>query len=221
MTGKSKTLIVILAFITMVVGAFTFKVMRQKPAMPTQSVNEIAKGLDIEAVIYPKAKQLPDFTMTAHTNTAFTQQELLGKWSIVFFGFTFCPDICPTTMASLGEIADNIPNDVAAQTQFVFVSVDPERDTVEQLAGYVPFFNEEFIGVVGSAEQLEVFSKSLGAVYVKVPFGDSYQMQHTGRVFIINPQGQRFGIFAEDHSNPGVLDVATMTNDLTKIVQNF
>ncbi len=209
MTGISKTVLLLVTFIMMVIGAFTFKVLKTS-AEP-----------DIQAMIYPKPKQLPEFTMTAHTNTEFSQDQLLGKWSIVFFGFTFCPDICPTTMASLGEVANNIPADVAQKTQFVFVSVDPERDTVEQLAGYVPFFNEEFIGVVGTPEQLEIFSKSLGAVYLKVPFGDSYQMQHTGRIFIINPQGQRFGIFAEDHSNPGVLDVPTMTSDLTQIVRSY
>lgn len=209
MTGIQKTVVALLAFITIVVGAFTFKTLRTN-AEP-----------DIQAVVYPKPKQLPEFSMMAHTNTEFTEQNLLGKWSIVFFGFTFCPDICPTTMASLGEIADNLPSEIAEQTQFVFVSVDPERDTVEQLSQYIPFFNEEFIGLVGTSDQLEIFSKSLGAVYVKVPFGDSYQMQHTGRVFIINPQGQRFGIFAEDHTNPGILDVATMTSDLTQIIRHY
>ena len=209
MNAKSKTVILIVAFMLMVTGAFTYKVLKTT-AEP-----------DIQALIYPKPKQLPDFEMTAHTNTPFSQDQLLGNWTVVFFGFTFCPDICPTTMASLGEVADNLPKDIAAKTQFVFVSVDPERDTVERMAGYVPFYNEDFIGVVGSPDQLEIFSKSLGAVYIKVPFGDTYQMQHTGRIFIINPQGQRFGIFAEDHTNPGVLDVPTMSRDLIQIVRNY
>jgi len=208
MTGNSKTILFIVAFITMVLGAFTFKVLKTN-AEP-----------EIQALIYPKPKQLPDFTMTAHTNTEFSENNLLGKWSVVFFGFTYCPDICPTTMSDLGELADNLPEDVAKKTQFLFVSVDPERDTVEQLANYVPFFNEEFIGAVGTPDQLEIFSKSLGAVYVKVPWGDSYQMQHTGRIFIVNPAGQRFGIFAEDHTNPGVLNVPVMTSDLIQIVRN-
>lgn len=208
MTGNSKTILFLVAFITMVLGAFTFKVLKSN-AEP-----------DIQALIYPKPKQLPDFTMTAHTNTEFSENNLLGKWSVVFFGFTYCPDICPTTMTDLGELAENLPDDVANKTQFLFVSVDPERDTVEQLANYVPFFNQEFIGAVGTPEQLEIFSKSLGAVYVKVPFGESYQMQHTGRIFIINPAGQRFGIFAEDHTNPGVLNIPVMTSDLIQIVRN-
>lgn len=208
MTGNSKTILFLVAFITMVLGAFTFKVLKTN-AEP-----------EIQALIYPKPKQLPDFTMTAHTNTEFSENNLLGKWSVVFFGFTYCPDICPTTMSDLGELAENLPEDVAKKTQFLFVSVDPERDTVEQLANYVPFFNEEFIGAVGTPDQLEIFSKSLGAVYVKVPWGDSYQMQHTGRIFIVNPAGQRFGIFAEDHANPGVLNVPVMTSDLIQIVRN-
>ncbi|MEL0034945.1 MAG: SCO family protein [Gammaproteobacteria bacterium] len=208
MTGNSKTILFLVAFITMVLGAFTFKVLKTS-AEP-----------EIQALVYPKPKQLPEFTMMAHTNTEFTERDLLGKWSVVFFGFTYCPDICPTTMTDLGEMAESLPEDVAKLTQFLFVSVDPERDTVEQLANYVPFFNQEFIGTVGTPEQLELFSKSLGAVYVKVPYGDSYQMQHTGRIFIINPAGQRFGIFAEDPVNPGVLNVPVMTSDLTQIVRD-
>ena len=207
MSGITKTLIFLVAFVIMVIGAFTYKVLRTNPEP------------DIQALIYPTPKQLPEFKMTSHTNQAFDQDNLLGKWSVVFFGFTYCPDICPTTMASLGEMETALPEDVARKTQFLFVSVDPERDTIEKLNTYVPFFNEDFTGLVGDPQQLEIFSKSLGAVYLKVPMGESYQMQHSGRIFIINPQGQRFGIFAEDHANPGQLDITTMTSDLIQIVR--
>jgi protein SCO1/2 len=207
MTGKSKTVIAILMLVAAVLGGFVYKIHRQNQAV------------EIKALLYPTPKLLPDFEMTSHTNESFSQNQWLGKWSVVFFGFTFCPDICPTTLSALAEVYDNLPPDVKSKTQFVMVSVDPERDTVERLAGYVPFFNEDFIGIRGSAEQLKTLSMSVGAVYMKQPMGDTYTMQHTGRIFIVDPMGRRFGIFAEDHTNPAIVDVAQVTSDLIQIVR--
>ena len=203
-----KTVIALLILVSAVLGGFVYKIHRAN------------QEVEIKALIYPSPKLLPAFEMTAHDNTSFSQNQWLGKWSIVFFGFTFCPDICPTTLSSLAEVANNLPVDVKAKTQFVMVSVDPERDTVERLSGYVPFFHEDFIGITGSAEQLKTLSMSVGAVYMKQPMGDSYTMQHTGRIFIIDPMGRRFGIFAENEANPAVIDVAQVQSDLIQIVRN-
>lgn len=207
MTGKQKTIIAVLAFVAMVVGSFTYKVFQTSAA-------------NIQALIYPTPKTLPAFELTAQDNTAFSQNQFVGKWSFVFFGYTFCPDICPTTLSDLSAIANDLPADVSAKSQFVFVSVDPERDTVERMEGYVSFYHPDFIGVTGAADQIKTLSMSVGAVYMKVPMGDTYQMQHSGRIFIIDPLGRRFGIFAENEQNPTVLDTETIRNDLIKIVRN-
>ena len=207
MTGKQKTIIAVLAFVAMVVGTFTYKVFQTSAA-------------NIQALIYPSPKTLPAFELIAQDNSSFSQNQLVGKWSFMFFGYTFCPDICPTTLSDLTAIANDLPADVAAKSQFVFVSVDPERDTVERMGGYVSFYHPDFIGVTGAADQIKTLSMSVGAVYMKVPMGDTYQMQHSGRIFIIDPLGRRFGIFAENEQNPTVLDVDTIRNDLIKIVRN-
>lgn len=207
MTGKQKTIIAVLAFVAMVVGTFTYKVFQTSAA-------------NIQALIYPSPKTLPAFELIAQDNSSFSQNQLVGKWSFMFFGYTFCPDICPTTLSDLTAIANDLPADVAAKSQFVFVSVDPERDTVERMGGYVSFYHPDFIVVTGAADQIKTLSMSVGAVYMKVPMGDTYQMQHSGRIFIIDPLGRRFGIFAENEQNPTVLDVDTIRNDLIKIVRN-
>ena len=207
MTGKSKTVIAILMLVAVVLAGFIYKIHRANQATA------------IQALVYPSPKLLPEFEMTSHLNESFSQNQWLGKWSVVFFGFTFCPDICPTTLSSLAEVANNLPLDVKTKTQFVMVSVDPERDSVERLSGYVPFFHEDFIGLTGSPEQLKKLSMSVGAVYLKQPMGDTYTMQHTARIFIVDPMGRRYGIFAEDETNPAVVNVAQVQNDLIQIVR--
>lgn len=209
MTGITKTLIAIGLLLLAVIGGFVYKLHRAQ-AEP-----------EIQALLYPTPKQLPEFSLVDHKGEKFSRDQLLGQWSIIFFGYTFCPDICPTTMATLSSISKDLPDDVANKVQVVFVSVDPERDTVERLANYVPFYNPDFIGTTGSDVQLKIISMAVGAVYLKMPMGDSYQMQHTGRIFIIDPMGRRFGIFADNNTAPGTLDANQIKQDLIAIVRRY
>ena len=209
MTGKSKTVLVVFGLIALFLGGFVYKI-KQSTAAP-----------EVQAMIYPKPKQLPKFQLTDHNNQTFTQDQLLGKWSIMFFGYTYCPDICPTTLAALSQVAQQIPADVASKVQYIFVSVDPERDDVARLAAYVPFYHADFIGTTGTDDQIQILSKSVGAVYMKMPLGDTYQMQHTGRLFIVDPKGRRFGIFADDEQIPGSVNVDVITQDLIQIVRHY
>lgn len=169
------------------------------------------------AIIYPKAKILPDFELTDHQNNSFKNIQLQDKWTVMFFGFTSCPDICPTTMSALTQVANTLPPEIIEQLQFVFVSIDPERDSIEQLSKYMPFYHPDFIGITGEIEQLTVLSMSLGAMFVKVPSEtESYTMSHTSRLFIIDPLGQRYGIFS---MSTGAIDIASITQDLDTIIR--
>jgi len=209
MSGITKTLFAIGLLLITVIGGFVYKLHR------AQAEPEIA------ALLYPTPKLLPEFNLVNHKGESFNHDQLLGQWSILFFGYTFCPDICPTTMATLSRIMKDVPADVAAKVQVVFVSVDPERDTPERLSNYVPFYNPDFIGTTGTDEQLKIISMAVGAVYLKMPMGDSYQMQHTGRIFIIDPMGRRFGIFADDNNVPGTLNAQQIKQDLISIVRRY
>jgi protein SCO1/2 len=170
----------------------------------------------VTTLVYPKAKLLPNFNLIDHNAKSFTHQQLKGKWSVVFFGFTYCPDVCPTTMAALSQIANKLPPEIMKQLQFVFVSVDPERDTPERLAQYIPFYHADFIALTGDDKQLQEFSLSLGAVYMKVPTDESYTMSHSSRLFIIDPKGQRYGIFSK--SDSGAINIVSITQDLETII---
>jgi len=169
--------------------------------------------------IYPKTKLLPDFDLIAHDDSKFTNQNLIGKWSIVFFGYTSCPDVCPTTMAALSQVENALSSDQKQQVQFIFVSVDPERDTTKVLAEYVPFYHKDFIGVTGESDNILQFALSLGAAYMKLPAKSGYQMSHSSTVFIINPKGQRFGLFSRLQN--GAMDTTAVAKDLINIIKYY
>ena len=131
-----------------------------------------------------------------HRGEPFGRARFEGSWSLVFFGFTYCPDICPTTMAQLDDFVGRLEESEARDTRVVMVSVDPARDTVEQLARYVPFFNPDFIGVTGDFLDIHRFATALNTPFRKVPGqGDDYLVDHSANVALINPRGDYHGFF--------------------------
>lgn len=149
-------------------------------------------------------RQLKSFNLKTHKDKPFSQSDLKGKWSLVFFGFTHCPDICPTTLALLNKLTTGLSGDIFDQTQVVLVTADPARDTVAKMAEYVPFFNSEFIGLTGEFITIKRLANQLNVPFVKVTQGDDYTIDHGGQVVLINPKGDYHGFF----STP--LDLAKM-----------
>jgi protein SCO1/2 len=155
------------------------------------------------AYILPKPDPVATFSLLTHDNTSFDNAALKGKWSFLFFGFTHCPDLCPTTLAVFDQVHRMLGEGPQGgdDVQFVFVSVDPERDTPPVLKEYVTYINLEFIGVTGNGADLAQLSDSLGVVYAKVPgtTPEQYFMDHSSAVLLINPEGQLRGVFAAPH----------------------
>lgn len=146
---------------------------------------------------YPEPKALAGFKLVDQHGKPFTLEQLQGKWSFVFFGYTTCPDICPMTLSEMARLQSMLPDALKNDTRFVFISVDPERDTVEQLAQYLPFFNADIIGVTGDLDATTAFARQLGVAAVKVPQeGGSYLVDHSVRVFLLNPKGERYALFS-------------------------
>jgi len=131
-----------------------------------------------------------DFSLTDHTGKRRTLGDFKGKVVVLFFGYTNCPDVCPTTMSELNGALKELgakANDV----QVLFVTVDPERDTQELLAQYVPAFNPSFLGLRGNQAELEAVTKSFKVFYQKSPTpGGSYMMDHTAASFVFDKQGR-------------------------------
>src|SRR6266851_1707074 len=149
--------------------------------------------------LFPDPKPLTAFTLTDHKNRVFDLSSLKGKWSFLFFGFTHCPDVCPTTLAVLARAHDNIAqNTVGAQDiQFVFVSVDPNRDSAGQLRQYVKYFDTTFLGVTGDNAQIANLAGQLGAVYqvAITPGMENYPVYHSAAVFLLDPRARYHAVF--------------------------
>ena len=141
--GVRNTVIIILAFILLVVWGFVWRI--NQPVIMSNEELRI-NG----AVVLNTPRIFSDFELVDHRGEVFNQEQLQDVWTIVFFGFTHCPDICPTTLAILNDTYSKLKDRERERMQIVMISIDPERDTVEKLAEYVPYFNDEFIGVTGN-----------------------------------------------------------------------
>ena len=139
------------------------------------------------------------FTLTNQDGQAVDQSILNGKWTLVFFGFTYCPDYCPTTLGVLNAVQERM-GDKAKDLQIVFVSIDPERDTPKLLKDYLSSdgFPKGVIGLTGTPEQTAQVAKAYRAFYQKVGTGDAYTMNHSLTVYLMGPDGQFRSAVAHD-----------------------
>jgi len=150
-------------------------------------------------------RSLADFSLESAAG-AFTNQSLMGHWTIVLFGFLHCPDICPTSLAQLSKLsavlADNPgKHDVA----YVFVSVDPGRDTMAELSQYLQYFDASIQGVTGSEAQLTRLANSLGIRFEVSENKEGYSVAHSIKFSIIGPDGLFHGRFSPDFDMPGLV----------------
>lgn len=132
-----------------------------------------------------------DFALTDHTGKPRTLADFRGKVVVVFFGFTRCPDVCPTTMVELKQVLGTIGDD-ARRVQVLFVTVDPERDTPALLAQYVPAFDPNFLGLYGDLEATAKVAREFKVFYQKVPGSkpDNYTVDHTAASYVFDTQGR-------------------------------
>lgn len=160
----------------------------------------------VEGLVWPQPKTVPEFQLMDHNNTPFNLQRLQGHWTLLFFGYTQCPDICPITLTVLQGMKQHLQQqpEMLKDTQFVFVSVDPKRDDAEKLKGYVEYFDPAFLGVTGKELDISELTRRLGIVYVKVPQPggqdeEHYLIDHSSAILLVDPQGQMVGIFSAPH----------------------
>ena len=153
--------------------------------------------------VLPGGKAIPAFELRDDHGKPFVATNLLGKWTLLFFGYTHCPDVCPTTLGTLKTVWDGLGQSAQgnADVAVVFVSVDPERDDIEHLKTYVDYFDPAFVGVTGSSDELLGFSRSLGAMYEKAEgsSADNYLVNHTAAIFLIDPEGKLAALLSPPH----------------------
>tara|TARA_R110001599_G_scaffold85738_2_gene229918 strand:+ start:37234 stop:37869 length:636 start_codon:yes stop_codon:yes gene_type:complete len=169
------------------------------------------KGSEVQYIkLYPQARALPEFTLTDSDGQVLTNKNLQQQWTLVFVGYTFCPDICPTTLADLSSIYPQLQSiDSQYPIKVAFISVDPARDTTERLAEYIDFFEPDFIAATGQHADLFPLVRAMGMMYSNSQSTDdpNYLVDHSSSVVLINPQGNVIGRFKPDFA-PGKVPVS-------------
>lgn len=141
------------------------------------------------SLVYPQAKAISPFSLIDSKSSPYTLENIKGHWSIVFLGYTFCPDICPTTLMELKNVYPQLKA-LNNKVQVILVSADPKRDTPEQLDKYINYFHPEFIAVTAQHDKLLPFTRELGLVYAMTGEGEDYLVNHSASIVIINPDGK-------------------------------
>lgn len=129
------------------------------------------------------------FALTDEDGRSVTDQTYRGKWVLVFFGFTHCPDVCPTALNDISIVLDQL-GPRADKVQALFISVDPERDTAQLLKEYTGSFHPNIVGLTGTAEQIAAAAKAYRVYYKKVPTDDGYTMDHSAITYVMSPDGK-------------------------------
>lgn len=178
------------ALVLAVLGAFAIVLWRSAPpAMPE---------FDEDVHVLPVPLEIPAFALVDHRGAVFDRGTLEERWSLLFFGYTYCPDICPITLARLAPVQDRLGSD--ADTRVVFVSVDPGRDDVARMSEYVAFFHSTLVGVTGPPDQIAALTGAVGAynaLQAPEPDADGYLVDHATSLFLVGPDARLHAILHE------------------------
>ena len=201
--GGHKILIAVVAVAALTLGGIA-SYMTSRPVAP-----------EIDGLLWPQSKALMAIALEDHRHQPFTLERLKGRWTLLFFGYTHCPDVCPVTLTVLKNalaLMAGAGTD-AASPQVVFVSVDPARDTLDHLAAYMGHFNPEFLGVTGAEPDLKALVRQLGVLYIlgEPDASGEYLVDHTAAVFLVDPRGHLVALFQAPH------EAATIAGNIPEI----
>lgn len=201
------TLLILVAALAMIAGLLAAAFLRPSGTPAIES-----------GTLLRTPRALPAFALVDEDGQPFTNQNLQGHWTLVFPGFTYCPDVCPTTLGLLKNVEAQL-GDRARNLQVVLFSVDPDRDTPETLSRYVRYFSPRFKGATTAEPGLKTLAQALGVAYVKVPGessidgADRYTMDHSAALVLVNPRGELAGYFTPP------LNVDALVRDLGRILE--
>jgi protein SCO1/2 len=163
--------------------------------------------------VLDQPRPLPAFELVDEHGAPFTEADFEGHWSLLYFGFTYCPDICPSALGVMAEVKRKLDAVDGLDDRYYLVSVDPDRDTPERLAEYVTYFDPTFRGITGDFDQLDIVTRAAGAVYKvpEAPESDDYLVAHSSTLTLIDPQGRIHAIFTSP------FDPASIARDFERL----
>lgn len=201
--GVRNTVLACAAFIAVVLGAFVWSVLREPPPLSPEQLR--AMGV----YLLPQPRELAPFELRYGDGSTLDREALTGHWTLAFFGFTHCPDICPTTLAELRDAYRLLEErDAAEGVDVLMVSVDPDRDTPESTEEYAHYFHEEFRGAAGDFDTTAELAQQVNVAFAKVPADtpDRYLVEHSGQIVVINPRGHYHAFMRMPHDAEHIAD---------------
>jgi len=195
-----------LAILAALAGALLWKMLEIRQHQNLQSL-----------IVLPEPRIVADFALLDETAKAFSLADMQGRWSLLFFGFTACPDICPNTLYQLKQVRAELMEELEEPEMPIIylVSVDPDRDSPQALADYLQYFDPAFKGLTGDDKQLRALTMQLGIAYHvedHQPGDREYAVDHSASLILMNPKAQLYGVF------PAPQQAAEIRNDLLQVL---
>ncbi|MBH3426600.1 SCO family protein [Pseudomonas alkylphenolica] len=196
MTRTQKTVFILVALVAVILGLTVNKVLSgRSQGNPTELI-------DAGIILLPQSRTVPGLEMTDENGQPVQMDELKGKWSLLFFGYTFCPDICPTTLAQLRQVKSELPKEAVERLQVVLVSVDPNRDTPAQLKQYLGYFDKDFRGLTGSLDNTQKLANAVSIPFIPADTSKpNYTVDHSGNLALLGPDGKQRGFIRAPFNN--------------------
>lgn len=204
MLVSKKTSIIIVGIFLILVGILSSIVIKPKVIQ-----------LHATTLLGDQAKPLPAFQLIDHNGNPFNKESMMGKWNLLFFGYTNCPDICPNTLQLLADTMDQIKDEnVRNNLQIAFISVDPDRDELTKMKSYVTYFNDEFLSAKAEIDKINVLTEAIGILHYTVKSSDEevYDVAHSAALTLIDPDGNFTGVLSTPH------DSGKIAHDLTALI---
>ena len=208
MVMSKRNVIFILLILFSITGLFTYfqslpSLLEKKPSLITGKI--LVRPMEID-----------NFELIDQNNEVFNKKSLEGGWTVLFFGYTNCPDVCPTTIYKLAEIKNGIKEDLpSANFNTVLVTLDPDRDSPERLDEYIGYFDETMLGVTGTYENIQSFTSSLSVFYQRINKEEGYDFNHTASIFVFDKDGSLFATMSPANT------VEEIESDFFTILNNF
>ena len=205
---SKRNVIFILLILFSITGIFTYfqslpSLLEKKPSLITGKI--LVRPMEID-----------NFELIDQNNQVFNKKSLEGGWTVLFFGYTNCPDVCPTTIYKLAEIKNGIKEDLpSANFNTVLVTLDPDRDSTERLDEYIGYFDETMLGVTGTYENIQSFTSSLSVFYQRINKEEGYDFNHTASIFVFDKDGSLFATMSPANT------VGELESDFFTILNNF
>lgn len=159
--------------------------------------------VEISGFYLPEPRPLEPFTLTDQSGRPFEREDFEGRWTFLYFGYTYCPDVCPMTLAELDQVEARLAAQGLADVAYLLISVDPERDSPERLREYTGYFNEKFQGATGSHDQLQNLARQFGVIYRRSPGQEgqeNYTVDHSSTLVLVDPQARLRAVFTPPHT---------------------